>query len=312
LVWLKSRNQGGYGHQLYDSVRGVQKRLRSNDTTIEVTNTGGLLSFNSNGFTIGTDAFINETGTTMVGWQWNAGGSTVTNTAGSINSQVRANPTAGFSIVTWTGTGTNRPSIGHGLGATPSMIIEKGRDAGSGPFAWTVQHIGLSSWSNSLFLNTDAFENSGSGGGTAPSDTVYYAAATAYSGESGVRYVAYCFAPVAGYSAFGSYAGNGSDVGPFIYTGFRPRYIMIKRRSSGITSGWIIYDTARSTYNVNGNVIEANDPAAEGVDVSTRYIDILSNGFKLRTSASGLNYSDGGIYVYAAFAEHPFKNALAR
>ena len=304
FVWQKVRSNS-QDHYLFDAVRGSSNWLESNTTDVEGTSATFLTSFNSNGVTWGTGNLPN--GWTNVIWQWNAGGSTVTNTAGSISSQVRANPTAGFSIVTWTGTGTNRPSIGHGLGVAPSMIIEKGRDAGTGPYAWTVQHIGLSSWSNSLFLNNTGQENSGSGGGTAPSSTVYYAAANNYAGENGVRYVAYCFAPVAGYSAFGKYTGNGSTDGPFIYTGFRPRYILSKRTDSSGTS-WIICDTARGTTNVVTMELFADLASAES---SNSYYDFLSNGFKARSVSSGMNAS-GGNYIYAAFAEFPFKNSLAR
>jgi hypothetical protein len=188
------------------------------------------------------------------------------------------------------------------------MIIEKGRDAGSGPFAWTVQHSGLSSWNNSLFLNNNNAENSGSGGGTAPSSTVYYAAANNYSGENGVRYVAYCFAPVAGYSAFGKYTGNGSTDGPFVYTGFRPRYVMVKNTVD--PNNWTIFDTARNTYNIIDLQIYPTADA-EVAGGSSNGIDFLSNGFKLRSSFNWGNRAGDNI-IYMAFAEHPFKNSLAR
>jgi hypothetical protein len=320
FVWIKSRSPNGYQHVLQDVIRGTGQTKKLYSSLAEEENGanapfGHLSSFDSNGFSVSIGSTnanqTNASSQTYVGWQWKANGAGVSNTAGDIASVVSANTSAGFSIVTWTGNGSNRPRIGHGLGVAPSVIIEKGRDVGTGPFSWVVQHKSLTSWNNSLFLNNDSIENSGSGGGTAPTDTVYYAAANNYAGESGVRYVAYCFAPVAGYSAFGSYTGNGADDGVFVFTGFKPRYIVIKRSSSGITAGWITYDTARSTYNVNGNVLEAQDGGTEGVNVSTRYIDILSNGFKLRTSASALN-GGSGVYVYMAFAEHPFKYANAR
>jgi hypothetical protein len=310
FVWAKARSQA-YSNIVFDSNRGVGKNLLTDTTYAEATNeaNGYISSFDADGFSSNFSAaanyYFNESGTTYVAWNWNAGGSTVTNTAGSISSQVRANPTAGFSIVTWTGTGSNRPSIGHGLGVAPAMIIEKGRDAGSGPFNWTVQHKSLSSWNNSLFLSATNGENSGSGGGTAPSSTVYYAAANAYSGENGVRYVAYCFAEIAGYSAFGSYTGNASTDGPFIYTGFRPRFLLLKRTDS--TADWLIIDSARNTYNAAGNFLYPNLSAVE--DVTDR-IDFLSNGFKLRTTAGPNN--SGSTWIYSAFAEHPFKNSLAR
>jgi hypothetical protein len=308
FVWLKSRTNAN-NPTIYDAIRGVNTILYPALTNAEQVGTAQLTAFNSNGFTLGASENANDSnGEASVGWQWNAGGSTVTNTAGSISSQVRANPTAGFSIVTWTGTGTNRPSIGHGLGVAPAMIIEKGRDAGSGPFSWTVQHIGLSSWSNSLFLNNTSAENSGSGGGTAPSSTVYYAAVNNYAGENGVRYVAYCFAPVAGYSAFGKYTGNGSTDGPFVYTGFRPRYVMVKNTVD--PNNWTIFDTARNTYNIiDLQIYPTTD--AEVAGGSSNGIDFLSNGFKLRSSFNWGNRAGDNI-IYMAFAEHPFKNSLAR
>jgi len=308
FVWLKSRTNAN-NPTIYDAIRGVNTILYPALTNAEQVGTAQLTAFNSNGFTLGASENANDqNGEASVGWQWNAGGSTVTNTAGSISSQVRANPTAGFSIVTWTGTGTNRPSIGHGLGVAPAMIIEKGRDAGTGPYAWTVQHSGLSSWNNSLFLNNSNAENSGSGGGTAPSSTVYYAAANNYSGENGVRYVAYCFAPVAGYSAFGKYTGNGSTDGPFVYTGFRPRYVMVKNTVD--PNNWTIFDTARNTYNIiDLQIYPTSD--AEVAGGSSNGIDFLSNGFKLRSSNNWGNRAGDNI-IYMAFAEHPFKNALAR
>jgi hypothetical protein len=308
FVWLKSRTNAN-NPTIYDAIRGVNTILYPALTNAEAVGSAQLTAFNSNGFTLGASENANDdNGEASVGWQWNAGGSTVTNTAGSISSQVRANPTAGFSIVTWTGTGTNRPSIGHGLGVAPAMIIEKGRDAGSGPFAWTVQHSGLSSWNNSLFLNNNNAENSGSGGGTAPSSTVYYAAANNYSGENGVRYVAYCFAPVAGYSAFGKYTGNGSTDGPFVYTGFRPRYVMVKNTVD--PNNWTIFDTARNTYNIIDLQIYPTADA-EVAGGSSNGIDFLSNGFKLRSSFNWGNRAGDNI-IYMAFAEHPFKNSLAR
>jgi hypothetical protein len=308
LVWIKGRNQAYY-HCLQDVIRGASATLFSNVVNVEETNQARLSSFNSNGFTLTSKNDANNGGgDTYVAWQWKAGGTAVTNTSGTITSQVSANPTAGFSIVTWTGTGTNRPSIGHGLGVAPAMIIEKGRDAGSGPFNWVVQHKSLSSWNNSLFLSANNPENSGSGGGTAPSSTVYYAAANNYAGENNVRYVAYCFAEVAGYSAFGSYTGNGSTNGPFIYTGFRPKLLMIKRTEGG-TNDWAIIDTTREPNNMGITGLKPN--ASEAEYSGYNYRDILSNGFKLRNGDSDTN-NNGSTYIYAAFAEAPFKFSNAR
>jgi hypothetical protein len=305
-VWLKARNEP-YGHQLYDSVRGVQLRLRSNDTTAEVTNTGGVLSFNSTGFTIGTDAFINETGTTMVGWQWRASNATaVTNTDGTITSTVSANTSAGFSIVAYTGNGTNGATVGHGLGAKPFLIIEKGRTS---TFNWSVQGCG-ELWTpvtSNLFLNgTNALNANGAV--AAPTSTVFTPSAVAYANESGVTNIAYCFAPVAGYSAIGTYTGNDSADGTFIYTGFRPAFILYKK-ITGI-DGWVIFDTKRNTYNVVDTGLQPNTSGAEASSAAGS-LDILSNGFKQR-NANNIANSSSFTYLYMAFAESPFKYANAR
>ena len=308
-VWLKARNQP-YGHQLYDSVRGVQLRLRSNDTTAEVTNTGGVLSFNSTGFTIGTDAFINETGTTMVGWQWRAGGTpAVTNTAGSITSTVSANTTAGFSIATFTApSGSTAYTVGHGLGTTPAMIIVKERGAAGND--WYVWHQSYSNTAQgNQRLNTTAAVGNSSQiwNNTAPTSTVFSSiSGTAVS--SSTTAVAYCFAQVAGYSAFGSYVGNGVADGPFIFTGFRPRYFILKNITSA--QSWSVQDTSRSPYNVSSAVLLPNSSSAELT--GTDFIDIVSNGFKIRHSSSGNNNNNGDTYIYMAFAESPFKFSLAR
>jgi hypothetical protein len=240
---------------------------------------------------------------TYVGWGWNAGGSTVTNTSGTISSQVRANTTAGFSVVTWAASGTN-PTIGHGLGVAPSMIIAKSRN--NAGYGWAVYHVSLG---RSKFLSLDATTAETSytnyWGTANPTSTVFGTSDGAYNNNIG-NMVAYCFAAVPGYSAFGSYTGNGSTDGPFIYTGFRPRWVMSK--SSSNTNSWVIYDAVRETYNVMGKSLYANLSDAE-IDSPPR-IDFLSNGFKLR--AIGEPNNSGYTFVYAAFAESPFQFANAR
>lgn len=314
FVWVKGRS-GATDHALYDSVRGVQKQVESNTTTAETTETTGLTAFGSTGFTVGALAQMNTNAATYVGWQWNAGGSTVTNTSGSISSQVRANPTAGFSVVTYTGTGVSNATVGHGLGVTPSMIILKDRDTNTNQNNWIVWHSSLSA-NNNLYLSTtdaqSAYTSTSYGGiGTSPTSSVFTlgngTVSNATPNENGDRYVAYCFAAVAGYSAFGSYTGNGSADGPFVFTGFRPRFVLIKRTDAVAT--WFILDTSRSTYNVMMNELYPNTSGAEVA--TSNDIDALSNGFKLRLTAVALNAS-GGTYVYMAFAENPFKYSLAR
>ncbi len=314
FVWGKGRSVASQ-HNLFDAVRGSGKRLISNSTAAEETNAafGYLSSFDSDGFSTLAGSTNNEnwnqTSATYVAWSWKAGGTAVSNTAGTIASSVSANTTAGFSIVVYTGNGTNGATVGHGLGAKPSLIIEKGR---STAYNWSVQGCGVL-WTpatSTLFLNaTNALNVSGAI--AAPTTSVFTPSATLYANESGVSNVAYCWAPVAGYSAFGSYTGNGSADGPFIYTGFRPRFLMIKRTDTA-GNNWVILDTSRDTYNAAGLYLYPNLSAAEDdYRASTGPIDILSNGLKQRSTLSNVNAS-GSTYIYAAFAENPLKYANAR
>jgi len=322
LVWSKDRTSA-YNHQLFDSVRGTgsSKNLMSNSTDAEGVNAssfGYLSAFNSNGFALtkGSDPgneylWVGKTSDNYVAWQWQAGGTAVSNTSGTITSSVSANTTAGFSIVSYTGNGATTQTVGHGIGVAPQMVIVKER-ADNG-YNWPVYHISLSS-GYAVFLNTTgAQDNSTVYWGSVPTTTVF---GVNYSGaltnQSGKAYIAYCWAPVAGYSAFGSYTGNGSADGPFIYTGFRPRFIMIKDANNS-AGPWVMYDTSRSPYNQMVNVFRANTSDAEGVySASDGYnIDALSNGFKVYSTWNGINNS-GDTTIYMAFAENPFKYANAR
>jgi hypothetical protein len=303
LVWVKNRTDT-WAHQLFDSVRGAgsTKALTSNGTDAEGTYGawGYLSSFNSDGFTLtagGTsNDQMNKNANTYVAWNWNAGGSNATNTAGTITSTVRANTTSGFSIVTYTGTGSSPQSIGHGLGATPSMIFLKSRGATSD---WYVNHVSIGT--NDLRLNSTG-ASAANNFFSAKSSTTF----TINFNQTG-DWVAYCFAPVAGYSAFGSYTGNSSADGPFVYTGFRPRYVMVKR-FTGAGGVWEILDSSRDPYNAADKSLRANASDAEATGPGP--IDFLSNGFKLRGTGGQTN--DSGTYLYAAFAESPFKYSLAR
>ena len=304
FVWIKSRS-AATDHALYDVVRGATLDLASNTTAAETTQATGLTAFGSTGFTIGALAKINTSAATYVGWQWKANGSGVSNTNGSITSTVSANTTAGFSIVSYTGTGANA-TVGHGLGAQPQLVIIKDRNDATN---WAVNHVSIwSAGTGILYLNltnavsADAtFWNS-----TNPTSSVIYLGTNASVNGSGKQNVAYCFAAVAGYSAFGSYTGNGSTDGPFAYVGFRPRYVMIKRTDS--TGDWYIWDTSRNTYNVVGEELYADSSAAGSTATD---LDILSNGFKIRTTTSAINAS-GGTFVYACFSENPFNSSRAR
>jgi hypothetical protein len=323
LVWSKLRS-GTASHNLYDAVRGTGKVLYSDLTEAEATNNafGYLSAFNSDGFvaTAGStsNAYFNTLNSTYVAWNWNAGGSNQTISVGqystspnvpSIASTVRANTTSRFSIVTYTGNGTNGATVGHGLGTTPAFVIIKSRSlTGSSPSSsWICWHksisqaiqtnntIVLTGYTGAIYLNL-----------TAQSGTYSFDAQINGNTQT---YVAYCFAEVPGYSAFGSYTGNGSNTdGPFVYTGFRPRWIMIK--SIGESGGWTIMDTNRLGYNPNNSTLYAEAATAEQGYLPA---DILSNGFKIRLLTTGTSFNTSNIgYIYAAFAESPFKYSLAR
>jgi hypothetical protein len=310
LVWQKSRTQA-YSNVLYDSVRGVQKRLSSNETAAESTASTAVTAFASTSFTTGADGEMNDpTGgsNNHVAWVWNANsGSTVSNTAGSITSTVSANTTAGFSIVTYTGTGANA-TVGHGLGVAPQFIITKTVSTALGN--WGVYHASLGATKALNLNNTIAaatfiqFWNN-----TAPTSTVF-SVGTSNDVNGVSTYVAYCWAEIAGFSKFGSYTGNGSSDGTFVYTGFRPRFVMIKNSSASSTN-WFLYDTQRSAFNVTDDLLLANASASEYSNDSNYAIDILSNGFKIRNTDSQFNGS-GNTLIYMAFAESPFKYANAR
>jgi hypothetical protein len=312
MVWLKIRSSAD-SHNISDSVRGISGTgspvLFTNGTGAEATFTGyGVSALNSNGFTlIGNGGLSNASGSTYVAWQWRAGNSSgVTNTAGSITSTVSANTTSGFSIVTYTGTGS-AATVGHGLGVAPKMVIVKQRNSTEN---WGVYHASLPSAAYYLQLNTTAAQDSSGGSiwnSTAPSSSVLTVGTSTYSNANGSTYVAYCFAEVAGFSKFGSYTGNGSTDGPFIFCGFRPRYIMIKRTDAA--QSWWITDTARNPYNTCNLDLFANLSNAE--ENNGYNLDLLSNGVKIRTSTNDRNAS-GGTYVYACFAESPLKYANAR
>ena len=295
-VWIKQRS-GVTWHNLYDVIRGTTKSLASNDTGAEDTRTTGLTAFTSDGFTLGTDNNANGSSNTYVSWCWDANGAGVSNTAGSITSTVSANTTSGFSIVSYTGNGTNNATVGHGLGVTPAMLIVKNRDVADG---WGVWNKGLGSATQQMQLNgsgavfTDDIFN-------AVSSTTVTLGTDTWSNTSTKNYIMYCWSEVKGYSKFGSYTGNGSSDGTFIYTGFKPAFIMVKQTNAA-GEYWEITDSTRGTYNLNTPLLYANTSSAEGS--ATRY-DYLSNGFKCRQTNVGSNQS-GSTYIYMCFASNPF------
>jgi hypothetical protein len=307
--WLKQRNGTGF-HELYDSSRGVTKALSSNTSDAEAT-TSALDSFDSDGITVSFDSnnsASNGNGKTAVWWLWKAnGGTTSSNTNGSITSTVQANTTAGFSIVTYTGTGSNA-TVGHGLGVAPKVVIIKNRDSSA---SWMTYHEGVDASNPAdfyLFLNTTgarvddatAFQD------TEPTSTVFSIGNGTTQNQSSANIVAYCFAEIQGYSKFGTYTGNGNADGPFVYTGFKPAWLMIHRTDSA-GENWQMFDNKRDGFN-NGSssnkMLKANVSETEDTN-STGFLDLVSNGFKIRESAARHNAS-GGTYIYMAFAEHPF------
>lgn len=310
FTWIKSRS-AAVDHAVYDRVRGVQLDLGTNLTTAETTQATGLTAFNSNGFSIGTLAKINTSAATYVAWNWKANGAPVSNTAGSITSQVSANAAAGISVVSWTGTGANA-TVGHGLGVVPAMIIVKSRSYS--PTSWRSYNKNLANAATTLDLNaTTAADgtNATSFNSTAPTSSVFSVGIADNTNRSAATYVAYCFAEVAGFSKFGTYTGNGAADGPFVYCGFRPRWIMVK--STSAVGGWDVFDTARSTENVGDEMILAHVSNTEYS--GSAYIDILSNGFKLRNNntPSGADFNGSSITItFIAFAEAPFNYARAR
>jgi len=317
FVWIKGRSVA-YNHALFDVIRGARDVLQSNATAAAVLETAGtsMTSFDPTGFSLGTNGATvstNVNGSTFIAWQWKAGGTASTiavNAYGStpsIASSVSANTTAGFSVVTYTGTGANA-TVGHGLGVAPSMIIVKRRSTTGN---WPVYHTSLGN-AQGCFLNLTNGANSQPNlwASSSPNSTIFNVGNDTESNQSGATLVAYCFAPVAGYSAFGSYTGNNSADGPFVYLGFRPRFLMIKDTTSA--GAWWIGDSSRATNNVVAASLFPNTSGAE----SSIYdqCDFLSNGFKWRANSANSwpNNVSGNTYIYAAFAENPFKISRAR
>jgi hypothetical protein len=296
-VWIKGRS-GATDHGLYDVVRGVQNQIESNTDTAQTTEATGLTAFGTDGFTVGALAQLNTSAATYVAWNWLANGAGVSNTAGTIASTVSANPTAGFSIVSYTGNASSGATIGHGLGVAPKMIIVK-RLSGNTE-AWPVDARQVS---GILYLNETSTK--GSYGAiepfvsTAPTSTVFSLGSANNTNANTSPFIAYCFAEVKGYSKFGSYTGNGNANGTFIYTGFKPAFIIIKR--TDVAQSWILFDNKRDPYNEATKVLYPNLSNAEDAN----NLDLLSNGFKPRSTSSFTN-SSGNNFIYMAFAENPF------
>ena len=302
FVLIKSRS-AGWDMEAEDAVRGATKILSPKTTNAEETDAQGVTSFNSNGFTLGTRSGINASGDTYVAWNWLGANTTVSNTAGSITSTVSANTTSGFSIVSYTGTRTPtaNQSIGHGLGVAPSMIIVKNRTTGTR--GWRVYHKSLGTPDKELILNSTAAvgTDTATWQNTTPTSSLFYVGASGETNNTGDNFIAYCFAEVKGYSKFSSYTGNGSTDGTFVYTGFKPAFVLIKRSSTA--GSWHIYDNQRPTFNLVDKYLQPNSSAVESS--GDNQMDFLSNGFKLRSTNTGSN-ENGTTIIYMAFASSPF------
>ena len=308
FVWTKARSAAKW-HYLLDTVRGQHQNLYSNSTTAEQTYTNSI-SFDADGFSMGANTDINASGQTQVAWNWKAGGTAVTNDDGSIQSTVSANTDAGFSIVSYTGNGTNGATVGHGLSSAPQMIIAKNRDTAK---PWTIYHESVHSSDPAdyrLQFDTSGITNDNTvWNDTEPTASVFTLGNTTWHNTSGDDIIAYCFHNVEGYSRFGSFQGNGSSNGSFVYTGFRPAFVIVKKSSA--SGEWVMWDNKRSGFNVDNDFLYANASNAEFDGATYVRLDLVSNGFKMRDNSADTNGS-GATYIYMAFAEQPFKYSNAR
>jgi hypothetical protein len=323
LIWAKNRG-GAFSHVLQDSVRGFSSTRKLSSNTSDAENSSGnatdpgfgyISAVSSTGFSVATTGGgitqLNQGTAGYVAWAWKANGAAVSNTNGSITSQVSANTSAGFSVVTYTGTGANA-TVGHGLGVAPKMFFVKRRNTTE---SWAVYHNNLSTAANCLLLNLTNAQTSAPAvfNSTAPTSSVFSIGTDTATNASGSTYVAYCWSEIEGFSKFGVYTGNSNADGPFIYLGFRPKFIMFKGKT--FANNWYIIDSSTNTINVAGAGLKPNAADAEiATSTTENAVDFLSNGFKLRNNAASVafNNSSGQEFVYAAFAENPFKNSLAR
>ena len=300
LSVIKVRSLGTQGWVWSDRVRGDEKTLKSNGSDAEETRPNAFSGWTSDGITVVSEGRTNSSGETYANWNWLASGGTASsNTDGSITSSVSANTTAGFSIVSYTGTGSNA-TVGHSLNSSPEIILLKNRSTTTG---WNVGSDYLSSWEKVLELQSTNAESTSANkfNSTAPTSSVFSVGTGSGSNGSGNNIIAYCFHSVKGYSKIGSYTGNGNADGTFVYTGFKPSWVMIKRTDS--SNEWLMFDNKRSDLNVVNELLRANNSAAELT--TDDYLDFTAQGFKIRRSAPDSNAS-GGTYIYMAFAENPF------
>ena len=306
FVWLKSRTNAA-SHRLSDSVRGINKQLMTNTTEAEATFTTMLTSFDSDGFTIGDNVGINGSGYTNVAWCWKAGGAAVSNTDGTITSQVSANQTAGFSIVSYTGNGTSG-TVGHGLGKTPNIVICKNRTDASTNWSVNGNVAGLVYGTNKLLLQATNAIVSDTNEVTGANATTITLGNSSATNDTNDAQIAYCWTEIEGFSKFGSYVGNGNADGPFVYCGFKPAWVMIK--SSTVATNWYIFDNSRKSTNPITAVLFSNTNDVETNNAHD--VDFVSNGFKVRQASGYGGNNDGASYLFMAFAESPFQTANAK
>jgi hypothetical protein len=302
LVWLKNRTDGN-GHTWADAVRGANKTISSDGTDAEITDKsdGHLDAFTSDGFTVGagssSDARVNDGSHTYVAWNWKANGAGSANTDGSINSTVSVNTTAGFSVVKFTTSASgSSDTIGHGLGAVPSLIISRPID---GTSSWFVYHKDLGNGQLMRFNNTDAKASSSLWNNTTPTSSVFSLSLSAFG--NGDESIAYCFAEKTGYSKFGSFIGNANADGSFVYTGFKPSFLIVKATHSSTSESWLLLDSTRQPFNLNSKRIRPDNSGAEDTNAANG-VDLLSNGFKIRTNDNRLN-GNGQTLIYMAFGQ---------
>jgi len=301
FLWIKRRTNAG-DHNLVDVIRTSDKTLISNSTGAEYSN-NTITSFDTDGFSLsGSDGAINASSNNYASWNWKANGAGSANTDGDINSTVSVNQTAGFSIVSYTGNGTSGATIGHGLNAVPKMIITKNRDKSSASQDWCVYHVSVGA-NKGMFLNltNSPDTNAKYWNNTTPTSSVFTVGDNMGVNNNGDNMIAYCFAEKKGYSKFGSYTGNASADGTFVYTGFKPQFLMVKRYDAS-GDDWYIFDSARDTDNTVDKFLYPNASASEGTISPT--LDFLSNGFKWRKASafSPVNQSSA-TYIYMAFGQ---------
>ena len=301
-TWIKRRDSTG-DHGLYDVLRGVLKRLQSNESSAEATTADSLTAFGTDGFTMGSNSSYNGSGNTYVSWNWKAGGSGSSNSDGSVSATLSASAASGFSVSTFTTPGSGTFTVGHGLGVAPKMVIYRP----TGSSSWQVGHDSLG-WTNFLALNNDGAGASNTAFGNTAPTTSYWTGNTANVGTN-APCVAYCFSEVRGYSKLGYYTGNNNVDGAFVNTGFKPAFLLIKIYSG--TGQWTIFDNRRSSSGGGNKIDKILHPNVNNSENTADDVDFYSNGFKMRNTAANAN-GNGSTYIYMAIAENPLVDSTGK